>query len=57
MVADLSLDVATKVAAEAKEVAKNTDFRAEACEIDVTVEDSVRGATKKTTPGLGNGLV
>ncbi|KAI1474621.1 hypothetical protein K445DRAFT_305036 [Daldinia sp. EC12] len=43
MVADIAIDAAADVVAECKAVATNSQFQAEAIQVDITEEDSVRG--------------
>ncbi|KAK7960501.1 hypothetical protein PG988_011715 [Apiospora saccharicola] len=53
MVADLNLDGARETAAALKSVATHPDFRAEAVQVDVSQEDSVRAAISRMVELFG----
>ncbi|KAK8108434.1 hypothetical protein PG984_014235 [Apiospora sp. TS-2023a] len=53
IIADLNLDAAEKAAAEAKKVATNPKFRAEALRVDVTVQDSLDSVFQHVTTSIG----
>ncbi|KAI1084990.1 hypothetical protein F5B20DRAFT_575457 [Whalleya microplaca] len=53
LVADINLEAATKTALDSKAVATNPDFRAEAIQIDVTVQESVQHATTHMVETFG----
>lgn len=53
VVADINLEGAKETAAQAKAAAKNPDFRVDAIEVDVSIEDSVRAAVGHAAKYLG----
>lgn len=53
VVADLNADGSKETVAQAKAVATNPDFRAEAVEVDVASEESVKAAVTRTVELFG----
>ncbi|KAH8203057.1 hypothetical protein TruAng_002785 [Truncatella angustata] len=53
MVADISIGAATEVVAECQAVATNSQFHVEACQVDITKEDSVRSLVGKMVQAFG----
>lgn len=51
--ADINLDGARETAAQAKAVARNPDFRVDAVQVDITAEESVKGAVAHAVKYLG----
>ncbi len=52
VIADLDLAAAQQVAIEAKALATNANFRAEALHVDITLPESVDDVVKKTVGSL-----
>lgn len=53
MIADIDTEAAQNSVNESRSVSSNPGFRAEACQVDVTTEDSVKLATEKMVQAFG----